>query len=313
MRIVFAGSADLACPTLDALLRNDAHTLCAVVTQPDRPRGRRLRMASSPVGAFVQATGVPVLKPANINATESLAKIGALDPDVLVVIAYGQFLGSRLLALPRRGCINLHASLLPAYRGAAPIQWAIAEGETETGVTVMYLNERMDAGDILMQRAIPIRDDDDAGTVHDRLARLGPALVLKTLDAIAEGTAEPRIQDESKATYARKLKKEDGRIDWGRPARELHNHVRGFHPWPGCHCVFEDAKGNARLLKVYRARPEQGAGTPGMILEHGAEGPLVATGKGALRLLVVQPSGGIRMSGSDFLHGHKLNVGDRLK
>lgn len=312
MRVVFAGSAALACPALKALLCSERHSVAGVITQPDRPRGRSLLVSPCAVGAFVKDANMPVLTPENINSSGSLEAIRGLSPDLVVVIAYGQFLKSELLELPPKGCLNLHASLLPAYRGAAPIQWAIANGEQETGATVMYINERMDAGDIVLQSRMPIADGDDAGSLHDRLAEAGAGLMLEALDAVEAGTAVRIPQDESLASLAPKLKKSNGRIDWSRPARELYNHVRGFHPWPGCYCRFRNEKGVDTYLKILRTRVEPGAGAPGTVLDTGKEGLLAATGDCALRLLHVQPEGRRRMTGADFLHGYKLKEGDVL-
>jgi len=310
MRIVFAGSAALACPTLNALLHSERDSVVGVITQPDRPKGRSLHVSPCAVGAFVKQFDVPVLTPENINSPSSLKAIRDLSPDVIVVVAYGQFLKAELLALPPKECINLHASMLPAYRGAAPIQWAIATGATETGVSVMYINGRMDAGDIILQSRAPIKDDDNAGSLHDRLAAAGAGLMMRALDAVAAGRVNRVPQDEAGASYAPKLRKADGRIDWARPACELYNHVRGFYPWPGCHCCFSGERGRLTFLKIFRTRIEPGAGAPGIVLDAGRDGPLVATGDYALRLLEVQPEGSIHMAGADFLHGHKLKEGD---
>jgi len=313
MRIAFAGSGPLGCPTLEALIGGHRHLLVGVITQPDRPKGRRLRVSPCAVRAFVQDTRIPVLTPLNVNSAESLQQIRALAPDLVLVAAYGQILKPELLELPAGGCINLHASLLPAHRGAAPIQWAIANGELETGATVMYMNERMDAGDIIAQLPVPIDEDDTAGSLHDKLARAASPLVLDAIDAIEQGTAARLPQDEARATYARKLKKTDGKIEWTRPGRDLYNHVRGFYPWPCCFCRCPGVKGGHGLLKILRARAEPGVGRPGTVLSVDETGPLVATADGALRLLEVQPEGKRAMSGGNFLHGHRLSMGDVLE
>lgn len=314
MRIVFLGSAPLAAVSLARLVAEyrtpsgwgDA-TVAGVVTQPDRPQGRRLHVAASAVRVAAEAAALPVLTPENVNAPESLDGIRALGPDLIVVVAYGQILKPALLALPPQGCINVHASLLPRYRGAAPIQWAIARGETVTGVTTMYVNERMDAGDIILQVEVPVGPDDTAGVLHDRLAREGAELLVRTLAAIRRGDAPRLPQDERLATYAPKLSKEDGRIDWTMSASALHNRVRGFHPWPGCFC---DRSGTR--LKILATRAEDGEGRPGVVLGVSGSGPLVATGRGALRLLVVQPEGKRAMSGEEYQRGHPLKAGDVL-
>jgi len=310
MRVVFLGSAELACPCLDRLLANTADMVVGVVTQPDRPKGRSLQTAPCPVRAHVGERGIPVLTPEMVNTPESIQAIRALSPDLIVVVAYGQILKSGILAIPSQGCINVHASLLPKYRGAAPIQWAIARGETKTGVTTMFLNAGMDAGDIIDQAGEPIREDDTAGTLHDRLAALGAELLARTLDAIRQGTMRRTPQDPEEATYASKLKKSDGRLDWALPARELYNRIRGFNPWPGCFIELRQPK--PLLIKVLKARVVPGQGQPGEILSVEGAGPVIQTGAQALRLLEVQPEGRKVMPGAAFLCGHPLKVSDRL-
>jgi methionyl-tRNA formyltransferase len=312
LRIVFLGSADFACPCLDALLRAEGVRVAAVVTQPDRPRGRQLHLAACPSKARAQAAGIPVLTPVSINTPESIAALRDLRPGLLVVVAYGQILRRAVLDLAPLGCVNIHASLLPAYRGAAPISWAIAAGERETGVTAMYINERMDAGDIIAQQRVAIAPDDTGGTLHDRLAAAGAELLAQTVAAIRAGRAARTPQDESRVTYAPKLTKEDGRIDWTAAAERIHNRVRGFQPWPGSFCTAPGKDGKPGTLRVRRTRAEPGAGEPGLVLDAGADGPLVAAGAGAVRLLEVQPEGGRAMPGGAYLRGHALRVGDRL-
>lgn len=307
MRIVFMGSAELACPCLDRLLARPADPVVGVVSQPDRPKGRSLQVAPCPVREHVAQAGIPVLTPEKINTPESLAALRALAPDLIVVVAYGQILKSALLNLPPRGCINVHASLLPKYRGAAPIQWAIARGERVTGVTTMYMNEGMDAGDIIAQREEPIREDDTAGTLHDRLARLGADLLAETLEAIHQGTVRRTPQNLADVTFAPKLKKSDGRLDWRQTAAEAYNRIRGFNPWPGC---FFQLPGRG-CVRVLKARVESSAktGKPGEVLDCAGAGPLIQTGDQALRLLEVQPEGRKAMAGAAFLCGHPLAPG----
>lgn len=336
MRIVFMGSAELACPCLDKLMATQADTVAGVVTQPDRPRGRSLKTAPCPVRAHLGTATIPVLTPQDINARESVQAVRDLAPDLIVVVAYGQILNSCILEIPHLGCINVHASLLPRYRGAAPIQWAVARGEKTTGVTTMYMNEAMDAGDIIDQVVEPIRDEDTAGSLHDRLAQRGADLLIQTLDAVRLGKARRIPQAHSEATYAPKLKKSDGRLDWNRTAIELNNLIRAFNPRPGCY--FEHPAG--KKVRIFKARvepsaesaethaPGQGAalltsvqarllptkegGQAGDVLEARGDGPLVQTGAQALRLLEVQPEGRKVMSGSSFLCGYCLNKGDQL-
>ncbi len=312
MRIVFMGSAELACPCLDRLLESKADPVAGVVTQPDRPQGRALRLAPCPVRAHLGRSGLPVLTPENINTPESEWALRELRPDLMIVVAYGQILKPAILKIPPRGCVNVHASLLPQYRGAAPIQWAIAHGETRTGVTTMFLDAGLDTGDILDRAEEPIRGDDTAGTLHDRLARLGAELLIRTVAAIREGAVRRTPQDPAAATYAPKLKKNDGRLDWTRPAIELHNQIRGFNPWPGCYVEFPHIK--PPRVKVLKSRPVPAGGQaqPGEILAAQGEGPLIQAGVQALRLLELQPEGRKAMSGAAFLCGHPLRPGDRV-
>ena len=305
MRIIFMGSAELACPCLDRLLADPADQVVGVVTQPDRPKGRSLQVAPCAVRAHVVTRGIPVLTPENVNAPDSVAALRALAPDVIVVVAYGQFLKADILNLPSRGCINVHASLLPKYRGAAPIQWAVANGETETGVTTMFVNARMDAGDIVDQRVEPIRPEDTAGSLHDRLARCGADLLERTIEALRQGSIRRQPQDEAKATFAPRIKKTDGRMDWRLPAIQIHNCIRGFNPWPGCFCELPPAG----IVRVLKARVEAGRSeAAGTVLEAAGDGPLIQTGQDALRLLELQPEGRKVMSGAAFLRGHPLTV-----
>jgi methionyl-tRNA formyltransferase len=285
----------------------------AVVAQPPRPKGRDLRVASCPTHERAVARGVPVLTPERVNAPGSVAAIRDLAPDLIVVVAYGQILRRELLAVPPRGCVNLHTSLLPKYRGAAPIQWAVANGESVTGVTTMYMNERMDEGDIVLQDPTPVGPEETAGELHDRLATQGAALLARTVGMIREGRAPRRAQVAGEATYAPKLAKEDGRLDWRANAPRIHDRVRGFNPWPGCFCLAPGTGGERRPLRVLRCRVEAGAGVAGEILDAGREGPLVATGDGSVRLTEVQPAGRAAMSGAAYLRGHALRVGDRLE
>lgn len=311
MRIVFMGSAELACPSFEALMGLPDADVVGIVTQPDRPKGRSLKVSPCAARAAARGTGVPVLTPPRVNAPEALQGIRELRPDLIVVVAYGQILKPALLELPPLGCINVHASLLPKYRGAAPIQWAVARGERETGVTIMYMNEKMDEGDIVLQVKETIGDGDTAGVLHDRLARTGAAALVRAMEELRAGTLLRQVQDASLATYAPKLKKEDGRLDWTQPAATLCNRVRGFNPWPCCHCRVCRG-GRTRTLKVLAARAEDGSGEPGTLVAVGEDGPLVAAGEGCVRLLRVQPEGKRVMTGADYARGYRLAVGDGL-
>lgn len=305
MRIVFMGSADLAIPSLEILLRDPTIEIVGVVTQPDRPAGRRRQPTACPLKACAEKHGLAVATPDIIGAAEAVAALAALRPDLFVVVAYGQFIPERVLALaPYRG-INVHPSLLPQYRGAAPIQWAIAHGDTETGVSIIDVAARMDAGDLLLQESLPIAPEDTSQTLHDKLAQLGAQLLLETIGKLRNGTATRCPQDESLATTVRKLSKEDGILDWSAPAETLRNQIRAFNPWPGSRCRLPDGT----ELKVWNAAVETAEGLPGTLLD---DQLLVATGHAALRLLEVQPAGRKRMSAEAFLNGQPLPRGNRL-
>lgn len=309
LRILFMGSGELACPALEALLAGPDEVV-AVVSQPERPKGRRLEIAACPAKAFADARGVPVLTPGQVGAEGSVEAIRELAPDLIVVAAYGQYIKPAILEVPRLGAINIHPSLLPRYRGASPIQAAIANGDETTGVTILHVAQKLDAGDIILQQEAPIRPDDTAATLLPRLAGLGARLLREAVDRLRAGDA-PRIpQDDARAVYAGKLTKADGRIDWTRPAGEILNQIRAFTPWPGCCC--EAPTGSGILLGIREARVEPGGGAPGTLLETGADGPLIATGRDALRLLTVHPPGGRPMSGAAFLHGHPFAPGDSM-
>ncbi len=304
------GSGEVAKPTLARLLDADEVDVVAAVTQPDRPKGRKLRVAPCPIKAFAEERGILVLAPENVGADASVDEIRDLAPDLIVVAAYGQYIKPAILKIPPLEAINLHPSLLPKYRGAAPVQMAIAEGETTTGVTILYVSKEMDAGDIILQEEICIGPDDTAETLFPRLAERGADLVLKVISLLERGEAPRTPQDHDAAVHVHKLTREDGRIHWTLPAVTIRNRIRGFTPWPGCWC--ETAPGSGRILKVLSARLEEGSGDPGTVLEGSGEGPLIATGQRALRLLELQPEGKRPMNGAAFLHGHPLMEGDRL-
>ena len=306
----------MACPSLSRLAAEPGVSLVAVVTQPDRPRGRSLKVTPGPVKLLAQQAGICVLSPAAVNAPEAVSSLRELKPELIAVAAYGQILKPDVLSIPPRGCVNVHASLLPRYRGAAPIQWSIANGETCTGVTTFFMDAGMDTGDIILQIDVPVLSDDTGGSLGARLADEGATLLLRTVAAIAGGTAKRRPQVSADATYARKLAKEDGRIDWTRPAREIGNRVRGFNPWPCCFTRLPAPAGaEARAgtaLRVLKAEVQAGSGPPGEVIDVGGNGPLVAAGRDALRLLEVQPEGRNVMSGADYLRGRALKLGNVL-
>ena len=310
MRIIFIGSGQLACPILKALLDHPKDSVVAVVTQPDRPRGRRLHLSPCPVKEYVADRGLNILAVENASAPDVVAKLGGYSPDLMIVVDFGQFLKNDLLALAPKGVVNVHPSLLPKYRGASPIQRAIAHGDTETGVSILYVTAKMDAGDLIAQAVVSIREDDTALTLEPRLAEVGAGLLLQALDGIREDRVIRKPQDESRVTFAHKLTKEDGRIDWQQPAIVIQNQIRGFVPWPGCFC--EVPEGSGHMLRILKARVESAHRVPGMLLELSSDGPLVACGEDALRLLEVQPEGKKPMSGAAYLNGHKLKVGELL-
>lgn len=310
--VIFMGSAELACASLQALHRAEFIELRAVVTQPDKPKGRDLKLSPTPVGVLAETLGLALHKPRRARDPEFIELIRALRPELIVVVAYGQILPQTLLDIPLHGCLNVHTSILPKYRGAAPIQWAIVEGETETGVSLMRMDAGLDTGPVIAEARTPIRDEDDAQTLHDRLAGLGADRLLQTIPDYIAGRIQPVDQPAEGSTYARKITKEDGRIDWSRPARAIFNQIRGFNPWPGAFTHLSMG-GRSRLLKVWRGQVEETAsGQPGEIMAAGGEDLVVACGSGALRILELQPEGSRRMSAREFLSGHPLPAGTVL-
>jgi methionyl-tRNA formyltransferase len=311
LRIVFMGTAELACASLRTLLASRTWTVLAVVTRPDRPKGRDLKEQPPPVKTIADVAGLRVLQPEKARDPAFVAKLAALQPEVIVVAAYGQILPQAVLDLPKFGCVNVHASLLPKYRGAAPIQWAILNNEEETGVSIMRMSAGLDTGDVLSRRATAIGPDETAATLHDRLAAMGAELLAQTLPPYIAGGITPQPQDDTKATYARKITKEDGRLDWSRPALELRNRMRAFTPWPGAF-VNWTVQGRPRLLKIWRAQIERRQGQPGHVLEADKTGLVVACGAEALRIEQLQLEGGRKMTAAEFLAGHDIRIGTSL-
>lgn len=310
-RIVFFGTAEFACPALVALAQEPDCRVLGVVTQPDRPRGRAMKLQPPAVKETALALGLPVWQPAKCRDPEFIAQLAGLDPDLFVVAAYGQILPAALLELPRHGCLNLHGSLLPRHRGAAPIQWALAEGDPETGVTLMRMDQGLDTGDIVAMESTPIWPDDDGQSLHDRLATLGAELLVRTLPDYLAGRIQPRPQPAEGVTYARKITREDGCLDWSLPAEVLARRIRAFTPWPGAY-TFLPVK-SRRRLKILAAEPlERPAAKPGEILKAGPESLLVACGAGVLQVLEVQREGGRPMSAGALLAGCPLAVGQAL-
>lgn len=306
MRIVFAGTPEFAVVPLRRLL-DAGRDLSAVYTQPDRPAGRGRKLRASPVKELAVAHGIPVYQPETLKTAEDQAGLAALRPDLMVVVAYGLILPAAVLAIPRLGCVNIHASLLPRWRGAAPIQRALLAGDEQTGVTLIQLVPRLDAGPMLIKKSTPIGPDDTGGNLHDRLAKLGAEALDDLLAQLAAGPVEGEIQDESRVTYASKLEKAEAVLDWNRPAADLCRQVRAFNPWPVAETRF---KGDN--LRVWRAEALNAGTThpPGQVIGNGKNFD-VATGDGALRLIEVQLPGGNRQPASAFLNAHSV-VGERL-
>ncbi len=312
LRVVFFGTAELACPSLLALARAATYDVIGVVTQPDRPQGRSLQRQPSPVKSLALAQGVRVWQPERARDPAFLQELAGLKPDLAVVAAYGQLLPAALLNLPSWGCLNVHASLLPKYRGAAPIQWAMLNGDRETGVTIMKIDQGLDTGDLLSSRATPIDDTENALQLQSRLADLGAALLLETIPRYVSGELTPCPQPVEGVSYARKITKEDGRLDWNRPAHELSLRVRALVPWPGAYTYLPSAP-NPTLLKVWQASVGDREGQPpGTVLEIAPSGILVACARQSLRLESLQREGGRRMSAREFVAGHRLDAGQRL-
>jgi methionyl-tRNA formyltransferase len=332
LRIIFLGTAELSCASLQALADDPQFQITAVVTQPDRPQGRELKPQPSPVKSLALRLGLPVLQPERVRDEPFIAELRSLQPDLVIVVAYGQILPPAILDLPRHGCLNVHASLLPKYRGAAPIQWAIASGDTETGVTLMKMDVGLDTGPIVSQRHTAILPADDSATLHGRLARLGAELLVQTMPDYIAGKIQPVPQPAQGASYAVKIKKEDGRIDWNQPARTIWNRLRAFTPWPGAFtfCLgVPPSGGNAIrregppkggtpsppqtiLLKIWKAEIVEKSGVAGEVLSADKTGIVVGCGKNALRVLELQREGGKRLTVEQFLAGFPLLVGWRF-
>ena len=299
LRIIFAGTPDFAARHLDALL-SSGHQVVGVFTQPDRPAGRGKKLMPSPVKVLAEEHGLPVFQPASLRPQENQQLVADLNADVMVVVAYGLILPQAVLDIPRLGCINSHASLLPRWRGAAPIQRAVEAGDSESGVTVMRMEAGLDTGPMLLKVTTPITAQDTGGSLHDRLAELGPPAVIQAIAGLAAGTLQGEIQDDSLATYAHKLNKDEARIDWSRPAVELERLVRAFNPWPICHSTL-----NGEALKVLAATLADGTGAPGEIIGASKEGLLVACGEQALCLTRLQLPGGKALNFSDLFNSRR--------
>jgi methionyl-tRNA formyltransferase len=309
MRVVFIGTGEIGVPAFRFLLASPDCTVLAAVTQPDKPVGRRQELQASAIKELALAHGVPVLQPAKLRAPESVAEIAALRADVIVVMAYGQILPKAVLEAPRLACLNLHASLLPRHRGAAPIQAAIEAGDRTSGVTLMYMAEGLDTGDILLMRETPIRRRETGGSLHDRLGVIAAEALAEALPLLVRGEA-PRIpQDNAQATYAAKLTRENGEITWTATPAEIDRRIRAMNPWPAAHTFLPTADG-PRKLKVFSCiQHRRDSGSPGVVLRTDRRGILVAAGAGAVLLRDIQLEGKKRMPARDFLLGHPLAPG----
>ncbi len=305
MRIVYMGTPDFAVPALEKLAQSPDYTVAAVFTQPDKPKGRKMVMTPPDVKVCAEKLGIPVFQPSSMRSEEAYNSLKELNPDVIVVAAYGQILPKAVLDLPKFGCVNIHGSLLPKYRGAAPIQQSVLDGEKVTGVTTMLMDVGLDTGDILLKAETEIGENETAGELFDRLAVLGGELIVETLDKLEKGEIIPQKQDDSLATHTSKITKELCPIDFNKTAYEVHNKVRGLNPWPVA--VTEIA---GKTVKVYSSRVSDMSGAAGTILS--LKPFVVACGDKSVELIEIQPQGKKRMTAQAFLAGHKLNIGDKL-
>jgi methionyl-tRNA formyltransferase len=310
-RIIFMGTPELAAVSLRTLVASRAFDLAAVVTQPDQPKGRGLKLQPSPVKEVALKENLPVLQPERAREENFIQQLAALQPELIAVAAYGQILPKAILDLPRFGCLNVHTSLLPKYRGAAPIQHAILHGDSETGVTIMKMDVGLDTGDILTQERTPIAASDNSQTLHDRLAAIGAALLVRTIPEFISGAIRPRPQPAEGVTHAPKIKKHDGEIDWSQPAPAIWNRVRALVPWPGAftHLLAEP---NPHLLKIWNAEVVECPGTAGEMLQADKNDIVIGCGTGALRVLTLQREGGRQMTAAEFLAGHPLRAGQKV-
>ena len=303
MRVVFMGTPDIAATCLKKIIA-DGFEVVGVYTQPDRPKGRGMKMVYSDVKEVALANNLPVFQPENFREEETVEQLRALKPDICAVVAYGRILPQKVLDIPTFGCINIHASILPKYRGSAPYQWAVLDGLTETGVSAIYLVREMDAGDIIEVSKTPIGENETAGELLDRLAVLGADLLSKTLTRFSESGAVPAVpQNPAEVSYAPMLDKTMCPIDWNKTARQVHNHVRGLHPWPVATTEIQ-----GKTFKIHETRVVDGQGNPGQILELNKKGLVIACGEGAVEIRSLQAEGGKRMAAPDYFRGHPLEL-----
>jgi len=306
MKIIFMGTPDFAAASLEALIAS-RHEIQAVVTQPDKPKGRKGELTPSPVKVVAEGKGIKVYQPLKVRDEEFVKTLRAYNPDVMVVVAFGQIIPLSILKMPKYGCVNIHGSLLPKYRGAAPIQWAVLDGEKETGITTILMDEGIDTGDILLKKTIQIDTDETSGSLFDKLMALGAKAILETLDELEKGNLTPTKQGESPTAYAKMLTKAMGLIDFTKSAKELDCFVRGMDPWPSAYTLL-----SGKTLKLWKVRAVEGGGKAGSVIEIGKESFTIACGEGAIEVLEVQLEGKKRMSAGDFLKGSSLNIGQEL-
>jgi methionyl-tRNA formyltransferase len=311
LRIIFMGTAELSCASLQKLSQAESFQVIAVVTQPDKPKGRDLKLTPSPVKILAEKLNLPVLQPLKARDEKFISELRALQPDLMVVVAYGQILPQSILDLPPHGCLNVHTSLLPKYRGAAPIQWAIADGNAETGVTIMQMDAGLDTGPVLSTRRTPILPTDDSQILHDRLAQLGAELLVETIPDFIAGKIPPQPQPAAGSTYAAKIKKEDAHIDWSKPAGQIWNRLRAFTPWPGAF-TFLQTETKPQLLKIWKAEVVEKSGAAGTVLSADKTGIIIGCGEGALRILELQREGGKRLAAEPFLSGFPIKADEQL-
>ena len=303
LKVIFMGTPEFACPTLQTLIGRDEQVV-AVVTQPDRPKGRGQRLMPPPVKELAARHAIPVYQPNKVRDPDFIEMLRTLAPDVIVVVAFGQILPKALLDIPPLGCINVHASLLPCYRGAAPLNWCLINGELETGVTTMLMDVGLDTGPMLLKQSTPVDQNEDIVSLHDRMSVMGAELLSETLDGLAAGAIIPQEQEDSRSCYAPMLKKEHGRIDWHRDARSIHNQVRGLAVWPVAYAFLD-----GQTLKVYRTRTAEGTGLPGTVLRADKRGIEVACLQGSLVIEELQLAGKKRLDAASFLAGFAIPAG----
>ncbi len=306
MRVVFMGTPEFALPTLEGLIDSGVQ-IVGVFTQPDRPKGRGRKLVASPVKRLALEQGLPVFQPQRLREKDAVKQVRELNPELIVVVAYGQILPQEVLDIPKYGCINVHASLLPRHRGAAPINKAIIDGDSTAGVTTMQMDAGLDTGAMLVKKSLNIFPNEDAEQLHDRLAQLGREGMDETLARLCAGTLVSEAQDDERSTYAPMLKKEDGLIDWSRSALDIHNQVRGLHPWPGAYTQL-----NGEVLKIADTRVAQESGEPGQILAIDKRGVVVACGEGSVQICQLQLPGKKMLAAADFARGAKLQLGVTL-